>query len=96
MLMCRELAGIASDYIDGELSTGRSLSVQMHLMMCRHCRSFIGNLRASTELLRGHSSARVDQAVIDRINHRVTEALSHRPETPEPDPDPGPDPDKNR
>lgn len=94
MLMCRELAGIASDYIDGELSTGRRLSVQMHLMMCRHCRSFIGNLRASTELLRGHSSARVEQAVIDRINHRVTEALNHRPETPDPDPDPGPDPDR--
>ena len=87
MLMCRELAGIASDYIDGELSTGRRLSVQMHLMMCRHCRSFIGNLRASTELLRVHSSARVDQSVIDRINHRITEALSHRPEAPDADPD---------
>jgi len=85
--MCRELAGIASDYIDGELSTGRRLSVQMHLMMCRHCRSFIGNLRASTELLRVHSSARVDQSVIDRINHRITEALSHRPEAPDADPD---------
>lgn len=96
MLMCRELAGIASDYIDGELSTGRRLSVQMHLMMCRHCRSFIGNLRASTELLRGHSSARVEQAVIDRINHRVIEALSHRPETPDPGPDPDPDPEKDR
>lgn len=80
MLMCRELAGIASDYIDGELSTGRAMSVKMHLLMCRHCRSFIGNLRASTELLRGHSSARVDQGVIDRINERVAEALRHRPE----------------
>ena len=87
MLMCRELAGIASDYIDGELSTGRRLSVQMHLMMCRHCRSFIGNLRASTELLRGHSSARVEQAVIDRINHRISEALSRRPKVPDADPD---------
>jgi len=81
--MCRELAGIASDYIDGELSTGRVMSVKMHLLMCRHCRSFIGNLRASTELLRGHSSARVDQAVIDRINERVAEALRQHPEHPD-------------
>ncbi|MBW7471894.1 anti-sigma factor family protein [Marinobacter sp. F4218] len=78
MLMCRELAGIASDYIDGELSAGRNLSVKMHLMMCRHCRSFIGNLRASTELMRAHSSARVDPAVIDRISDRVSEALRDR------------------
>lgn len=75
MLMCRELAGIASDYIDGELTTGKKLSVKMHLLMCRHCRSFIGNLRVSTELMRGHSSARVEEAVIDRINARVSEAL---------------------
>lgn len=85
MLMCRELAGIASDYIDGELSTGRRLSVQMHLLMCRHCRAFIGNLRASAELMRGHSSARVEQSVIDRINHRITEALSHGTEDPDSD-----------
>lgn len=78
MLMCRELAGIASDYIDGELTAGKNLSVKMHLMMCKHCRSFIGNLRASTELMRGHSSARADEAVIDRINERVTEALNAR------------------
>lgn len=83
MLMCRELAGIASDYIDGELSTGRNLSVKMHLMMCRHCRSFIGNLRMSTELIRRHSSARVEEAVINRISERVADALnsrSHRPD----------------
>lgn len=83
MLMCRELAGIASDYIDGELSTGRVMSVKMHLLMCRHCRSFIGNLRASAELLRGHSSVRVDQAVIDRINERVADVLRHHPENPD-------------
>lgn len=83
MLMCRELAGIASDYIDGELSTGRNLSVKMHLMMCRHCRSFIGNLRISTELMRRHSSARAEETVINRINERVAQALnshSHRPD----------------
>lgn len=84
MLMCRELAGIASDYIDGELSTGRKLSVKMHLMMCRHCRAFIGNLRMSTELISQHSSARVEETVIDRINERVSQALSIRSQRPDP------------
>ena len=40
MLMCRDLARIASDYIDGELGTGKVMSVKMHLLMCGRCRSF--------------------------------------------------------
>ena len=32
MLMCRDLARIASDYIDGELGTGKVMSVKMHLL----------------------------------------------------------------
>lgn len=45
MLMCRDLAVIASDYIDGELPVFQKMSVKMHLLMCRDCRTFIGNLR---------------------------------------------------
>ena len=78
MLMCRDLARIASDYIDGELTSRRNLSVKMHLMMCRHCRSFIGNLRASTDLMKAHSSSKPDEAFIRRIDERVAEALKTR------------------
>lgn len=76
MLMCRDLAGIASDYIDSELGTMQKLSVKMHLMMCKDCRSFIGNLRASTDLMRAHSSGKVDPELIRRIDDRVAQALS--------------------
>ncbi len=76
MLMCRDLAGIASDYIDGELGTMQKLSVKMHVMMCKDCRSFIGNLRASTDLMRAHSSGKVDPDLIRRIDDRVAQAMS--------------------
>ena len=75
MLMCRDLAVIASDYIDGELATRQTLSVKMHLMMCRDCRTFIGNLRASTGLMRAHSSGRPNEELLRKINERVVEAL---------------------
>lgn len=78
MLMCRDLAGIASDYIDGELTGRRNLSVKMHLMMCKHCRSFIGNLRASIDLMKAHSSSKPDEEFIRRIDKRVAEALKTR------------------
>lgn len=76
MLMCRGLAEIASDYIDGELNGRQNLSVKLHLMMCRHCRTFVGNLRTSIHLMKAHSSAHPDADVLRRIDARVTEALS--------------------
>lgn len=76
MLMCRELATIASDYIDGELSARRNLSVKLHLIMCRDCRTFIGNLRASSNLLSAHSSGKVEEALMRRIDERVAKALA--------------------
>lgn len=75
MLMCKDLAGIASDYIDGELTGQQNLSVKMHLMMCKHCRTFIGNLRASTELMKAHSSGKPNEEFMRRIDERVEEAL---------------------
>ncbi|RBW51989.1 zf-HC2 domain-containing protein [Marinobacter sp. F3R11] len=75
MLMCRDLADIASDYIDGELTSRQNLSVKMHLMMCKHCRTFIGNLRASTEMMKAHSSGRPNEEFMRRIDERVAEAL---------------------
>ncbi|WP_298451182.1 zf-HC2 domain-containing protein [uncultured Marinobacter sp.] len=75
MLMCRDLARIASDYIDDELGTRQNLSVKVHLMMCKGCRTFIDNLRTSTELMTYHSSFKVDEDFLRRIDERVTDAL---------------------
>lgn len=82
MLMCRDLAEIASDYIDGELPVLQKMSVRMHLMMCRHCRTFIGNLRASTDLLQAHSSGQPNEELIRRIDERVAKALKDGPRNP--------------
>ncbi|MFP3976640.1 zf-HC2 domain-containing protein [Marinobacter sp. KMM 10035] len=76
MLMCRDLARIASDYIEDELGTRQNLSVKVHLMMCKGCRTFIDNLRTSTELMKHHSSGRVDEDLLRRIDERVEEALN--------------------
>lgn len=82
MLMCRDLAEIASDYIDGELPVLQTMSVKMHLLMCRDCRTFIGNLRASTELLKAHSSGQANDELIRRIDERVAKALKEDPRNP--------------
>ncbi|MBX2823961.1 MAG: zf-HC2 domain-containing protein [Gammaproteobacteria bacterium] len=78
MLMCKDLAVIASDYIDGELTGMQNLSVRMHLMMCKDCRTFIGNLRASSDLLGAHSSGQAREEFLRRIGERVADALEER------------------
>jgi predicted anti-sigma-YlaC factor YlaD len=78
MLMCRDLARIASDYIDGELGTMDKVSIKMHLLMCGQCRTFIGNLRTSVDLMSAHSSQEPDEELIRKIDERVAESL--RPE----------------
>jgi predicted anti-sigma-YlaC factor YlaD len=75
MLMCRDLARIASDYIDGELGPMDKVSVKMHLLMCGHCRTFIGNLRASVDLMKAHSSQQPNDELIQKIDERVSESL---------------------
>lgn len=78
MLMCRDLARIGSDYIDGKLGPTDNISVKMHMLMCKDCRSFIGNLRESVRLMKGHSDYRVDEAYAQRLDHAVNEALKNR------------------
>jgi len=86
MLMCRDLARIASDYIDGELTARQNMSVKMHLMMCVHCRTFIGNLRASTKLIQAHSSVTPSPELVQKIDDRIAEALA-RSARPDDDPE---------
>lgn len=78
MLMCKDLAGLASDYIDGELSTRQNLSVKFHLMMCGNCRTFIGNLRMSTELMQAHSNNVPNEQFIQEVDRRVKETLEQK------------------
>jgi cytidine deaminase len=43
--------------------------------MCGHCRTFIGNLRASVDLMQMHSSQKVDEELVKKIDERVAESL---------------------
>jgi predicted anti-sigma-YlaC factor YlaD len=78
MLSCRGLAAIASDYIDDELGTVKKLSVRMHLLMCPHCRTFIGNLRTSAELLDRHNMQSLSDTYARRIDQEIDEKLKKK------------------
>ncbi|WP_397378139.1 zf-HC2 domain-containing protein [Pseudomonas sp.] len=52
MLSCKALVARSSEFLDGELGIGQRMSVRMHLVMCRHCRRFIKQMRLSQAVLR--------------------------------------------
>lgn len=75
MLMCQDVATLASDYIDDELGTVKRLAVSAHLLMCRHCRSLIGNLRTTREIIRQRSGNELDDDYARRLDAAISEAL---------------------
>lgn len=75
MLMCRDLARVSSDYVDGHLGPVRQLSVRMHLLMCKDCRRFIGNLRQSVRLIQCHSDYRIDKGYAERLDQAIENKL---------------------
>lgn len=75
MLMCRDVVIAGSDYIDGNLGTKDKLSVGVHLVMCKNCRSFIKNLKASDQLLRAHAKYRIGYNYQKRLEGAIKQAL---------------------
>lgn len=78
MLSCKDVTERASDLIDGNLSTWDALQMRLHLVMCKGCDAFVGQLRMTRDVTRsvGEAEARdgADDARIDVILSRLHEA----------------------
>ena len=70
MLSCKELTEHASDYIDGEMSLTKRLSVKFHLLMCHHCRRFVSQFRESISLIKETDA--LPTSYDDTIEHQVS------------------------
>jgi predicted anti-sigma-YlaC factor YlaD len=51
VLTCREVAEMANDYVDHDLPWLPRLQLQVHLALCRHCRTFTQQLVQAIQLL---------------------------------------------
>lgn len=47
MLTCRDITELITDYIEGRLSLLQRLRFQLHLGMCRHCRAYLRQMKAT-------------------------------------------------
>ena len=51
-MSCRQLAELITDYLEGGLGLGERLRFQLHLGMCRHCRAYLSQFKATSVALR--------------------------------------------
>lgn len=52
MLTCKELVALSSDLLDSQLGLREKLAVRRHLLLCRHCRRFIRQMRLTQATVR--------------------------------------------
>ena len=62
MLSCKQVATLASQYLDHDVSTPLKWRIRMHLMMCANCRRFIRHLQA-TQTVTKH--VKMDESTTD-------------------------------
>lgn len=46
MLKCRDIVNTADQLLDGDMNRRQLLATKMHLLLCRHCRRYVRQLRA--------------------------------------------------
>jgi anti-sigma factor RsiW len=51
MLTCREITELVTDYAEGRLSFPDRLRFQLHLGLCRNCRAYVRQVRATASAL---------------------------------------------
>lgn len=51
MLSCQQVTEIITDYVEGRLSFGERLRVQMHLGMCHRCRAYLRQMKMTVRTL---------------------------------------------
>ena len=74
MLSCKQLAHLASDYLDQQLEGNLNWKIRLHLLACSNCRRFIRHLKitkaVAPTIIQGAAQDVDAEAVLQRIKAR--------------------------
>jgi Putative zinc-finger len=79
MLNCKQVATLASEYIDQNTDAGLNWKIRVHLLMCSHCRRFIRHLKITNTVTRSVLSETQDRDV-DEVLRRIKESVQKQDE----------------
>lgn len=69
MMTCQELIGFLTDYLDGQLPLTQRMAFDLHLTLCRDCRSYLHNFKTTI------TAAKDSSADIPAIPEELVEAI---------------------
>lgn len=80
MLNCKQVASLASDYLDKNTNTGMNWKIRMHLMMCSHCRRFFRQLKITNTVTRSVLSEASEKSEenVDELLRRIKESAKEK------------------
>ena len=75
-MICRDVQGLAGNYLDGELPEEMCDRVQRHLLRCGGCREEIETLRMAVDVLKAsHAAPVLGEELVQRMLGVVGEEL---------------------
>lgn len=51
MLSCKEIIELVTDYLEGRMRLADRMRFQMHIGMCKHCRAYLRQMKATVSVL---------------------------------------------
>ena len=71
MLKCRDITELSSNYVDGEVSFLKHLSIWWHLFLCEHCRRYMRYFRLAVNVTESVNMQEVDNEKVNQIMARL-------------------------
>ena len=47
MLSCKQITELITDYLEGRMGFGERMRFQVHVGMCKHCRAYLRQMKAT-------------------------------------------------
>ena len=51
MLSCKELTEVVTRYLEGQMGFWERLKFELHVGMCKHCRNYLSQMKATVKSL---------------------------------------------
>jgi predicted anti-sigma-YlaC factor YlaD len=87
MLTCNEVTELVTDYLEGRMGLADRMRFQMHVGMCKHCRAYLRQMRATVAALgQMPEDTEMPEDVRDELRARFADWQNKRGENKKPEP----------
>ncbi len=70
MLSCKQITDLVTDYLEGRMGFADRMRFQMHVGMCKHCRAYLRQMKATVAAVGRLPDEPMPDAVRDEMRER--------------------------